>query len=177
MKSEERLKTKTFATFRVSGDSLTPELITKTLKFYPTLAYRKGEQYSIDERSLKLNGRTGVWFLSTERIVASDKLADHLVYVFFVLGLVSSLSTQRRPIAAEPASVYELNFQFRTVMDLQKLMKQAALKATLTCFWHGFGGTKPPTVPYTNILEMVSIEVETDFDADSEPEEGSTLVA
>jgi len=174
MKSDLRLKSKTFATFRVSGDALLPDMITKTLKFQPTLSYRRGDQYSTAGSGTQFVGKTGVWFLSTERIVASDKLADHLAFIFFVLGLTSN---QRRFTMSEPAFVSNLNSQLRTVMDLQRLMKQAALKASLTCFWHGPVGAKPPTMPSTRLLEMASIEIETDFDVDTDAEEDATLVA
>lgn len=178
MRSEERTRSKAFATFRVSGDDLIPDQITKVLKFYPTLSYRKGGQYLAGQRSEKLVGKTGVWFLSTEDIVASDRLSDHLSFILVVLGISSPLS-QRRSGTTDSTSVSDITLRLKSIMDLRQLMKQRVLKATVTCFWHGVAGAKPPSIPVTQLLQTFSIDVESDFDADDGPkdEEGTPLVA
>jgi hypothetical protein len=140
MKSE-----RTFATFRVAGDSLVPDQLTKLLGIHPTLAYAKGEHYSRGPRSRDLRGRTGVWFLSTDDEVQSNSLADHIEW----------LLSQIAPNQAK----------------LRRFVEQNSLHAVMTCFWHGPPGARPPIVPRQalDILEKIPAKLEEDFDTDEQP--------
>jgi Domain of unknown function (DUF4279) len=139
MKSE-----RTFATFRVAGDSLVPEQLTKLLGIDPTLAYAKGEHYSRGPRSRDLRGRTGVWFLSTDDEVVSNRLTDHIEW------LVSRIAPNQ--------------------VKLRRFIDQNSLHAVMTCFWHGPAGAKPPIVPKEarDILEAIPAKLEEDFDTDDQ---------
>ena len=63
-KSERTLST--FVTFRVAGDALDPDEVTRLMEIRPTHAYRKGEQYSTGRSQVV--AQTGVWMFSTDRI-------------------------------------------------------------------------------------------------------------
>src|SRR4051794_19568025 len=76
---------KTYASLRVVGDNLDPQQVTRILKVVPTIAYAKGEKFEARAEEKERTGRTGVWLLSTDRIVASDNLHDHLAYILGVL--------------------------------------------------------------------------------------------
>src|SRR5580698_3957562 len=86
-----------FLTFRVTGDKLTPAEITKILRVPPVSAYSKGEKYSAGPRSMDLVGKTCVWYLSTDILVASNQLVDHLGVL---LRILSSPHDNVLPIAA-----------------------------------------------------------------------------
>src|ERR1700737_3374776 len=76
---------KSFATFRVTGDSLIPSEITDVLFIYPTKTYRKGEQYFAGNHAGYIVGRTGVWYLSTDKIVAGNDLHEHALFLSSIL--------------------------------------------------------------------------------------------
>jgi Domain of unknown function (DUF4279) len=136
MTSSER----TFATFRVAGDNLVPDEVTKLLRIKPTLAYAKGQLYG--PRHLK--GRTGVWFLSTDGVVKSNSLKDHVSWLLEVV----------------------LNYKL-----LPKFVAENSLHAVLTCFWHGPSGVSAPIIPADlgDWLKKQHIQLETDFESDDNP--------
>jgi Domain of unknown function (DUF4279) len=140
MKSE-----RTFATFRVAGDSLVPDQLTKLLGIHPTLAYGKGEHYTRGPRSRDLKGRTGVWLLSTDAEVQSNRLTDHIEW------LLSRITPNQA--------------------KLRRFIEQNSLHAVMTCFWHGPPGARPPVVPKQalDVLEAIPAKLEEDFDADDQP--------
>ncbi len=179
MRTEDRGRAKAFATFRVAGDDLVPDQVTKVLGFYPTLSYRKGSSYKAGPNSKAVVGKTGVWFLSTQHVVASDSLLDHLIYIFFVLGLVPSMLPKHKPMAFDGATASTFPFQVKKVSDLHQHMKQRDLKATVTCFWHGPAGAKAPAVTTPmQILQALAIDFQSDFDVEDAPEggEGTALI-
>jgi hypothetical protein len=159
-KHEERARIKTFAGFRVSGDALVPAKVTKLLGYWPSISYKKGEKYSAGHRTGTLIGRTGVWYLSTEKIISSEKLVDHLMFVVFVLGLIPS-----------SASEDMLRFRVRKIGPLHQLIRAEALRASLICFWHGPTSMKPPKLP-TELVELFKL-LEIEIDLDFENDEGS----
>ena len=150
-RSERIEPIKVYATLRVAGDQLVPEQVTRTLKIIPTCAYAKGEHYSGGPNSPDLIGRTGVWFFSTEGVVAGNRLGDHLVFM-------EKLLTGGRD-AAGPLPA------------LQHLLRRRSLHAVVTCFWHGLSGARRPSIPrtVTETLKLIPAAIETDFDVDERP--------
>jgi hypothetical protein len=151
MRSEQSDTRKTYATFRVLGDGLDPDQITKILRVVPTIAYAKGEAYSAGKRTGELIGRMGVWSLSTDGLVASDNLHHHLGYL---LGIFIPGRQDASPL-----------------LNLHTLLaRNKGLRADLRCFWHGRAGAKKPSVPkiVTEVMKLLPAMVETDFDVDSD---------
>ena len=144
MKSAEPLKA--YATFRITGDALVPEQVTRLLRIVPTRAYSKGEHYAGGPRSPDLIGRTGVWYFCTEGIVAGSRLSDHLIFLL-------------RQVIPEPEQVGAL----------RQLLQRKSLRATLTCFWHGARGSRRPSIPrsMTERLKQIPVAVGTDFDTEA----------
>jgi hypothetical protein len=140
-----------FATLRVSGDDLVPAEVTKILKILPTKAYAKGEHYAGGPRSPDLTGRTGVWFFSTDTVVAGNNLADHLS---FLARLLLPGSGEAGPMPR-----------------LQQLLRRRSLRVSVSCFWHGPADAKKPAIPrsFTDLLKLVPADIETDFDVDLGP--------
>jgi hypothetical protein len=150
---------KTFATLRFAGDRLDPRQITNFLKITPTQAYAKGEKYLAGSRSGVLQGRTGVWFLSTDKAVSSSNLVDHLDY------LITMFQIRREGQAFDGTRLtYNLS-------RLRKLMREYELSAKVTCFWYGIAGSKEPSIPrhFVETFGHIDAEIETDFDTDDSP--------
>lgn len=137
-----------FATLRFAGDALDPEEISRLLDISPTHAYRKGESFSPGPRTPRVVGRTGVWYLSTDRAVSSPALADHLHYLV-------------RLLMPEPDSDGRLR-------RLHELMRRARLEAHVTCFWRGGKGEPEPPIPpdVAEIFGRLPADIETDFGTD-----------
>lgn len=169
---------RTFVTLRIMGDRLDPEEVTRILKINPTLAYAKGENYFAGRESGNRKGRTGVWLFSTDRGIKSNNLEDHVGVLIYLL--VPSLfdhevralrlhtkTTQRMP------KISDLVEQESKIRYLRSLMKEKSLTASVSFFWHGREGVKPPSIPrvVTTLFKQVPIAVEIDFatDADMEP--------
>jgi hypothetical protein len=72
---------KAFVTLRFAGDELDLREISAILPVEPTRAHRKGEEFFAGPKAGNLRGRTGIWLLATDKLVASDDLADHLHFV------------------------------------------------------------------------------------------------
>jgi Domain of unknown function (DUF4279) len=143
--------TVSFATFRVAGDRLVPDEITSILQTAPTSAYQKGAKVKFGARSPETAGKTGMWFLSTDRIVSSPNLEDHLRYIF--------------PTVFMPGGDV---LRFAAFHDL---LKKKSLKAHLTIFWHGPSRGKKPSLPpsFEAMLKAIPADIEVDFDTDEEP--------
>src|SRR5438067_608011 len=80
-KTDVQSDRKAFVTLRFAGDELDPRDISAILPVEPTRAHRKGEEFFAGPNAGYLPGRTGIWFLATDKLVASDDLADHLRFV------------------------------------------------------------------------------------------------
>ena len=72
MKTEVDADRKAFVTLRFAGDDLSPEAISAILPVEPTRAHRKGEEFAAGTHGGKLRGRTGMWFLATDKLVPGD---------------------------------------------------------------------------------------------------------
>jgi hypothetical protein len=144
MNSDQTSGQHAFVTFRVAGAALDPDDVTRILNVPPTHAHRNGEKYSSGPKSNRLIvGKTGVWYLSTDRLVDSPELSAHLQYVRRMLD------DQRR-------------------QSLHSLLSERHLTAALTCFWHGRPNSKPPELPrdIKQIFESLPADIETDFATD-----------
>jgi uncharacterized protein DUF4279 len=80
-KTDAQTDRKAFVTLRFAGDALDPRDISTILPVEPTRAHRKGEEFFAGSKAGNLRGRTGIWFLATDKLVDSDDLADHLRFV------------------------------------------------------------------------------------------------
>src|SRR6266849_9028206 len=80
-KTDAQTDRKAFVTLRFAGDDLDPREISAILAVAPTRAHRKGEEFVAGPHAGKLRGRTGIWFLATDKLVPSDDLRDHLRFL------------------------------------------------------------------------------------------------
>jgi hypothetical protein len=154
MRSEKPYTRKTYVTFRLVGDKLDPDQITRIMRIFPTIAYAKGKKYPAGKRTGELIGKTGVWCLSTDSIVASDTLQRHLAYI---LGVLIPDRQDAGPL-----------------LYLQDLLsRDRTLRADLRCFWHGRAGARSPPIPKLVIQVMKSLPatIEPDFDVDSDSDQ------
>ena len=129
-----------FATFRIAGDHLHPDRVTKILGLPPKLKYAKGDTYRRGPRSPEAIAKTGMWFYSTDK-------SNDISQVLLLLKIILS-----------------------NVEELRKLIKESSSHAVLTLFWNGPAGSKLPVVPDSIIRDLSSIpvKVETDFDTDDD---------
>jgi hypothetical protein len=136
-----------FATLRFSGDKLDPDRISEILRAVPTRAYRKGERYFDGPYTGHLVGRTGIWFIATDDVVASADINRHLDYL---VGLIFRGPAEEDRLA-----------------QLREMMARDGVKADVSCFWHGEAGEKVPSIRGHAIktLRDLPAEIETDFDA------------
>ena len=118
---------KAFVTLRFAGDDLDPAEISAILPIAPTRAHRKGETFIVGPRAGDLRGRTGMWFLSTDKHVPSDDLGDHLEFVRTLLYPKPSDSSR--------------------IDALHDVLEQARSRACITCFWRGDPGEAEPHIP------------------------------
>ncbi len=154
MRSEPRRAARTFATFRIVGDGLIPDDITKVLGLVPTQAYAKGQSYTAGPQGGELKGRTGLWYLSTDRLIASDRLATHLSALLYL-------------IFGSPTQVEKW---IEKLNQVKRLAERNSFRVVVTCFWDGPAGAKPPTVPRFLIetCKYINAEIVTDFDTDED---------
>ena len=136
---------KAFATLRFTGDALDPDEISSALGTSPTRAYRKGQIFSPGPRTPRVVGRTGIWYLSTDKLVSSGDLGEHLRYLVEVLA---------------PDSPRE-----KRLARIRELMQRDHLEAHVTCFWFGEEGEPEPTIPpeMAATFARLPADIETDF--------------
>jgi len=146
-KIDATIDRKAFATLRFAGDELDPREISAVLPVPPTRAHRKGEEFYAGERAGHLRGRTGLWFLATDKLVPSNDLADHLRFIADLL----------RPAGDE-----------RVIDQLREMLQRANARAHITCFWHGDPGETAPQIPdwLKSAAKRLTADVETDFAAE-----------
>ena len=144
-KTEARAGRKAFVTLRFAGDDLDPADISVILPVEPTRAHRKGEEFFAGEHAGKLRGRTGIWFLATDKLVDSDDLADHLAYVNQLL--------------------YPKPIDKRRIEKLRERLERTHSAAHVTCFWRGDRGEEPPKIPteFESAIKPLAADIETDF--------------
>ena len=145
MKTDARSGPKAFVTLRFAGDDLDPQEISAVLPITPTRAHRKGEEFVAGQHAGKLRGRTGIWFLATDKFVHSDDLGDHLRFVHDLLY-------------PEPSDVSRIT-------TLRDILERAHSRGHITCFWHGDPGETAPQIParFKSAIEPFAVDIETDF--------------
>lgn len=139
------------ATIRFTGEHLVPDQITQILQIRPTQAYKKGEIYAAGPRSPQLKGRTGVWYFSTDTVLASRQIEDH---VACLIGLLLPAPDKIERLA-----------------EVKRLIAKRGLKAHVTLFWHGRHKAKKPTIPpiIPEFFKILPADVELDFEVEEEP--------
>jgi hypothetical protein len=167
---------KTCAIFRIIGDLLDPDEITAILKRSPTAAHRKEQEYYMGKNAEFVRGRTGVWMLSTDRIIKSNNFSDHLSAILAVLALdqvEQMLGDHARPLLSRlfrferPMPGFLLSGQLGR---LKSLMETKNLKADLRCVWFGTPGATEPVIPawVHALFDAIPIVIEKNFDTQGE---------
>jgi hypothetical protein len=144
-KTDVRTDRKAFVTLRFAGDELDPRDISAILPVEPTRAHRKGEVFFAGPNADKLRGRTGIWFIATDKLVDSDDLADHLRFIEKLLY----------PKPADDGRVSKL----------RETLERAHSHAHFTCFWHGDPGETAPQIPaqFKSAVAPLAADIEIDF--------------
>jgi hypothetical protein len=136
-----------FVTLRFAGDELDTREISAIVPIEPTRAHRKGEAFFAGEHAGSLRGRTGMWFLATDKLVDSDDLVDHLRFV-------------EKLLYPEPADASRIS-------KLRNVLERANSRAHVTCFWRDGPGDPAPPIPprFKSMIEPLAADIETDFAA------------
>jgi Domain of unknown function (DUF4279) len=147
MKTELNTDGKAFVTLRFAGDDLDPDEISDLLPVKPTRAHRKGESFFAGPHAGKLRGRTGIWFLATDRLVPRDDLKEHLDFVHKLLN-------------PRPGDMSR-------IAKLRAVLERTHSGAHVTCFWRGDPGETAPQIPgrFNSAVEPLATDIETDFAA------------
>ena len=119
---------KAFVTFRVTGDKLVPADVTKLLKMQATDIRHKGIPSSTG-RSNNIIPSTNIWFFSTDKVVASNNLYDHVALVLYLIGL-------ERENETEPTSK-NISEKLARLLSLKNFLQKHSAKAVMSFFWHG----------------------------------------
>jgi hypothetical protein len=149
MKIEAEADRRAFVTLRFAGDDLDPNEISAVLPVAPTRAHRKGEEFFAGPYAGKLRGRTGIWFLATDRLVPSDHLDDHFAFVEKLLY----------PKAGDDSGIRKL----------REILERTHSRAHFTCFWRGESGESTPEVAVSlkSGIQSLNADIETDFSISS----------
>ena len=144
-KTELNANGKAFVTLRFAGDDLDPDEISAVLPVKPTRAHRKGKEFFAGPRAGNLHGRTGIWFLVTDKLVPSDNLQDHLAFV-------------QKLLSPTPGDTSRIS-------KLRAVLNRTHSLAHVTCFWHGDPGETAPQIPgrFKSAIEPLAADIETDF--------------
>lgn len=144
-KTEVGADSKAFVTLRFAGDNLDPDEISAILPVSPTRAHRKGEEFFAGPRAGNLRGRTGMWFLATDKLVPSDNLQDHLAFVQKLLS----------PTPGDTSRIVKLHV----------ILERTHSLAHVTCFWRGKHGELAPRIPdhFKSAVYPLTTDIETDF--------------
>lgn len=148
MKTETAADRRAFVSLRFAGDNLDPDEISAVLPIAPTRAHRKGEEFFAGPKAGTLRGRTGIWFLATDRLVPSDQLDDHFAFVEQLLD----------PEAGED----------NRIRKLREILERTHSHAHVTCFWRGERGEPVPEVAVSlkSAIKRLNADIETDFTID-----------
>lgn len=144
-KTEAAADRKAFVTLRFAGDDLDPDEISAVLPVKPTRAHRKGEEFFAGPRAGNLRGRTGIWFLATDKLVPSDDLQDHLAFV-------------QKLLVPTPGDTSRID-------RLRDILERTHSAAHITCFWRGEPGEPLPLIPdrFRSAIVPLAADIETDF--------------
>jgi hypothetical protein len=124
---------RTYATFRVSGDALDPDEVGAVLGLAPTRAFAKGQEVAIDHKAKTTRRQpTGIWLLTTQERVASTSLERHLVHLLE---------------AVEPAAP-----------ALARLRAQRGLAVDVFCFWESATGHGGPELSASTLARIAALD-------------------
>ena len=139
-----------FATLRFAGDNLDPREIRSILPIGPRRAHRKGELYYSGKRTGYLQGRTGIWYLTTDLVTDSRDLSEHLAVL-------------QRLLYPTPDDNLRL-------MQLRDIMGRTGAKAVFSIYWYGRVGDKPPDIPgeFARLASELGAEIETDYHTEND---------
>ena len=132
---EPQPETETHATFRLLGDMLDPEEVSRALGITPTIARRKGDTYGNPKRPVV--SRTGIWALESEGAVAGADLEAHLGFLLNQLVFKASV--------------------------VAKLI-QGGLTGDILCYWMSGTGQGGPALGAETIRRIASLGVGLEFD-------------
>jgi hypothetical protein len=161
-KSDQTIRT--FVTFRVTGDELDPDAVTQLLKVRPTHARLKGKSYSTG-KSENIIPSTNIWFFSTDTVMSSQNIVDHIRLVLFVLGLMGASG-----VHSLDATMNGNNAPFARLLSLRAFLTKSSAKATMTFFWHGASGSTSPKISEQlfDMLRLIEVDGDIDFDKDED---------
>ena len=150
-KTEVGADSKAFVTLRFAGDDLDPEEISALLPVKPTRARRKGEEFFAGPRASNLLGRTGMWFLATDKLVPSGDLQDHLACV-------------EKLLSSRPGDLSR-------IAKLRDILERTQSRAHLSCVWRGEPSEPAPRISdrFKSAIQPLSADIETDFAIDQKP--------
>src|ERR1700746_1737462 len=149
MKTEAEADRRAFVTLRFAGGALAPNEISAVLPVAPSRAHRKGEEFFAGPNAGKLRGRTGIWFLATDRLVPSDHLDDHFAFVEQLL--------------------YPEGGEDSRIRKLRDILGGTHSHPHVICFWSGERGEPLPEVPISlkSAIKLLNADIETDFSISS----------
>lgn len=138
-----------FATLRFMADRLDPDVVTEALGLQPTQSHRKGDSYRLGRRDRDYVARTGVWLLSTKKLVDGGRLEDHIDYLTGVLASRGERLDLAGALAADLG--YEVD---------------------ASCYWYGPAGAAEPAVSdaFRAAVGRLGGEVWVDFHRDDDVE-------
>jgi hypothetical protein len=144
-KTKASTGSKAFVTLRFAGDELDPQEISAILPIKPTRAHRKGEEFFAGPNAGNLLGRTGIWFLATDKLIDRADLRDHLKFLHKLLY-------------PEPSDKGRIT-------KLRDVLERAHSHAHITCFWRGDVGETAPQIPaqFKSAIKPLAADFETDF--------------
>jgi hypothetical protein len=118
-----------YASFLITGDTVSPEFWTGYFQVSPDSTVVKGRSFALPSgKASKALGKTGLWGVSSEFAVQDNLLAPHLRYLVNRLGLPRD--------------------------GLREVLQQAGAKVRFSCFWFNPSGDRLPDVP-DNIRAMM----------------------
>lgn len=95
---------KTSASFRIAGEGLNPDSITRRLGTEPSYCHSAGHTKTL-RNGMVVRYRSGIWILDSEGKLSSTSLERHLL---FLLGLIEEKSPEIVPFVASPS--YRVDF-------------------------------------------------------------------
>lgn len=129
---------RTYAAFRLVGDGIDPQTVSRALDLDPSLARAKGEEIPAGRIGRARRQRTGVWSLSTENLLDSTSPERHLVHLLD---------------AVEPASA-----------ELHRLRATDNLQADFFCYWLSATGHGGPEVSPETLGRIAGLQASLGLD-------------
>jgi len=129
---------RTYATFRLIGDSISPDEVTRRLDISPSAGFAKGETRRGLVTMSSITQRTGIWTLSTKLLSNSTSVEDHL----------RLLIDRLRPVAAE----------------IRSLVQDLNARSDVFCYWASATGHGGPLVPAQILRELGDLGADLGFD-------------